>query len=125
MKFVWKQVVVAFLLGVAVGGIGGRWCALEYGGKPWSRWSPQRLLQQFSRKLRLTPEQRTQVGAILEAKRQKIDALRAEARPRFDEIRSSASVEIRQLLTPEQQARYEKIKAEQQAHRERWRARRE
>lgn len=125
MKLAWRQVLMAFVLGVAVGGVGGRWCALEYGGKPWGRRSPEHLLQQFSRQLRLTPEQRTQVGAILEAKRQKIDALRAETRPRFDDIRSSTGAEIRQLLTPEQQARYDKMEAEQQARKERWRARRE
>lgn len=125
MKLAWNQVLVAFVLGVLAGGIGGRWCALESGGKPWGRRSPQHLLQQFSRQLRLTPEQQTQVGAILEAKRQKIDALRAETRPRFNEIRSPASAEIHQLLTLEQQARYDKIEAEQQARKERWRARRE
>lgn len=124
MKLAWKQVVMAFVLGAVAGGIAGRWCALEYGKKPWGR-SPGHLLQEFSRHLRLTSEQRTQVGAILEAKRQKVEALRAETRPQFEGIRSSASAEIRRLLTPEQQARYDKLEAEQQARRERWRARRE
>lgn len=126
MKLAWKQVIMAFVLGVAAGGIGGRWCALEYGHKAWKGGRfEERLLQRFSRQLKLTPEQRTQVGAILEAKRQKIETLRADTRPKFEAIRSSTSAEIRQLLTPEQHARYDKIEAEQQARRERWRARRE
>jgi len=119
-KLAWSQLVMAFTVGACMG-----W-AMALG------WAPrmfhhhgdgakfqQRLLDRFSSKLQLTPEQRHQVAAILEAKRQKIDALRAETRPRFEAISASMSSEIRQLLTPEQQQRFDAMEATWNAQRER------
>ncbi len=76
-----------------------------------------RLLQRFSSKLKLTPEQRTQVATILEAKRQKIDALRADIQPKFEEIRTSIAADIRKLLTPEQEQKFDVMQAEGEARR--------
>ncbi len=76
-----------------------------------------RLLQRFSSKLKLTPEQRTQVATILEAKRQKIDALRADIRPKFEEIRTSTAADIRKLLTPEQQQKFDVMQVEWETRR--------
>lgn len=121
----WKQLVLVFLLGGAVGFTAavctGRHLFHAGGG---GKHFQERMLKQFNDKLKLTPEQNTQVAAILEAKRQKIDALRAEIRPKFEELRNSMRSEIRQLLTPEQQQKFDVMEAsfEQKAKRfrKRW-----
>ncbi len=125
MKLAWKPILVAFVIGAAIGGIGAWWSTPDYFHKYWGRDQfSEHLLQRFNTQLRLTPEQRTQVAAILETKRQKIDALRAEMRPKFEEIRTSASAEIRQLLNPTQQQRFDQLEAEWKARWERHHAHR-
>ena len=121
MKLAWKQMFIAFVSGVMVGVVGARWCASYRVHHRWESGQFQtHMLQRFSSKLKLTPEQRTRVAAILDAKRQKIDALRAEIRPRFEEIRTSTAAEIRQLLTPEQQKKFDVMQAEWQAKQAKW-----
>ena len=119
-----KQVVIAFVLGGCVGfaaawGSLPRWRHHPWGGNQFQH----RLLDRFSSTLKLTPDQRSQVAAILETKRQKMDALRAEIRPRFDELRASTGAEIRRLLTPEQQQRFDVMEAEWDARVKRFRGR--
>ncbi len=104
----WLQLLMAFFLGAVVGVVGARWSAWHGPHRHWEgKQAQSRMLKQFSSKLHLTSDQRTQVAAILEAKHQKIEALRTEIRPRFEEIRASTSAEIRQRLTPEQQQRFD------------------
>ncbi len=123
-KLAWNQIVIALVLGAGVGFVAARYCAPGLFQYHWSRGKfQQRLLDRFSSKLQLSPEQHTQVGAILEAKRQKIDALRAEIRPRFEDIRTTTSAEIRQLLTPEQQQKFDTMQAEWDARKQRFRDR--
>ena len=118
MTLAWKQIVIALVMGALVGVVGAKWCASSHFHRHGERGQFQtRMLQRFSSKLNLTPGERTQVAAILEAKRRKIDALRAEIGPRFEDIRTSTSAEIRQLLTPEQQKRFDIMQAEWDARR--------
>ena len=125
MKRAWQQIAIAFALG-GCAGVAVTWsCAPRMFRHRWgSGQFQQRLLNQFSSKLHLTPEQRTRVAAILDAKRQKIDVLRAEIRPRFEDIRTSTSAEIRQVLTPEQQRTFDAMEADWGARmkrgRDRW-----
>ena len=113
MTLAWKPIAVAFVLGGCVGLAVARGCALRmlhhHRGAAHVQ---QRMLNRFSSKLQLNPEQRSHVAAILETKRQKLEALRTEIRPRFEEIRTSTSAEIRQLLNPEQQKRFDAMEAE-------------
>ena len=125
MKLSWNRIVIALVLGGCAGFALARGCA--FGMFHFHRGSAQaqhRLLDQFSSKLKLTPKQRNQVGAILQAKRQKIDALRAEIRPRFEDLRASTSAEIRRVLTTEQQQRFDVMEAQRDARmkraRDRW-----
>ena len=123
MKLAWRQVAIAFALGGCVGVAGAWWSAPRlFHHRRWgdARFE-QRLLDRFSSTLRLTPEQRSRVGAILDAKRQKMDALRAEIRPRFEEIRTSTGAEIRPLLSPEQQRTFDVMQAKQDARFKKWR----
>ena len=121
MNGAWKQILIAWLLGGVVGFAGARWSAPSWFHRHGEGKQAQaRMLQRFSSKLRLTPDQRAKVAAIFEAKRQKIDALRAEVRPKFEEIRASTSAEIRALLTPEQQRAFDVMHAKQEARRKAW-----
>ena len=122
MKIVWKQVLVSFVLGVMVGVAGLRWCSPYYFHRHWGGKEFQaRMLERFDSKLKLTPEQRSQVAEILDGKRQKIDTLRAEIQPKFEAIRTSTSAEIRGLLTPEQQKKFDAMQVEWQAKKKKWR----
>jgi Spy/CpxP family protein refolding chaperone len=116
MKPNWTHATVAFALGGIVGFAGMWWSAPYFPHRRWGHGQFQaHPMQRFSSQLKLTPEQRTQVAAILEAKRLKIDAFRAEMKPKFEEIRTSTSAEIRQILTPEQQRRFDEMNAEFEA----------
>ena len=118
-----QQTLVAFVLGAVVGVVGTARVAPGAFHRRWESGQFQaRMLQRFSAKLQLAPAQRTQVAAILEAKRLKIDALRADIRPKFEEIRALTSAEIRALLTPAQQKKFDVMQAEWETRRKRWRA---
>ena len=124
MKLAWKQVAIAVVLGGCLGFVGACWGLPRLLHHRWGGGQfQQRLLDRFSSKLQLRPEQRNQVAAILEAKRKKIDALRAEMRPQFEELRTSTSTEIRRLLTPEQQKRFDVMEAKLDARVKRFRDR--
>ncbi len=121
MTGTWKQIVIAAVLGGSVGFAGAWWALPRICHHRWGDGQFQhRLLDQFSSELKLTPDQRDKVAAILEAKRQKIETLRAEMRPRFEQIRISTSAEIRQLLTPEQQQRFDVLQAKWDQQRKKW-----
>ena len=124
MTRAWRPLVIACALGVSVGVIGAGWCRFFHVHRHWGDGEFQaRTLQRFSSRLHLTPEQRRQVAAILEAKRQKLDALRAEIQPRFAEIRASTAAEIRRLLTLEQQKTFDVMQTEWDARMKTWRHR--
>ena len=123
-KRVWNQIAIALLLGGCAGFVVAKSCTPRlFHHRVDGAHFQQRLLDRFSSKLHLTPEQRSQVATILEAKRKKIDALRAEIRPRFEEIRTSTSADIRRLLTPEQQKNFEIMQTEWDARKKRFRDR--
>lgn len=116
MKLEWKQVVISLFIGFALGAAFGWW------GPPYSvDWRGKdhysRMLERFSSRLDLTPEQKKEIADILEAKRQSITALRAEIRPRFKEIQRSTRDEIRKRLTVEQQQKFDAMQAEWESRR--------
>jgi Spy/CpxP family protein refolding chaperone len=113
---VWTSLMLALLLG-AVLGAGAAWWVGEYGpcAKSWEPYA--NVVERFSRKLDLTPDQQREIAAVLEENRQKVKALRGEIRPRFEEIRNATRQEIRQYLSPEQQAKFDAMQAEWDARR--------
>jgi Spy/CpxP family protein refolding chaperone len=66
--------------------------------------------------LQLTPEQQTQVDAIMERRRAEMDAFWTEHRPLLDAIMDSARAEIRTVLTPEQQEIEQRFREERRRH---------
>lgn len=121
-KMNWKRMAVAFVAGLLFGTALGGWglkCHLErrwhHGEKRY-----ERMLEHFSRKLNLAPEQKKKVGAVLETKRQRMKALRAEIRPKFEGLRKATETDIRNILTPEQQVAFDKMQSERES---RWKKR--
>ena len=107
-----KQILVGLAFGAVIGAVGAHWIVPCYFHRQWTPGKFQaRMLERLNSKLSLTPEQRTQVAAILDGKREKIQALRAQIRPQFKEIRASTSAEIRRILTPEQQKKFDVMNA--------------
>lgn len=69
-------------------------------------------LKKIDARLKLTPDQKTQVGNLLTEQSDKLDALYAEIAPREDAIITEYRGKIRGVLTPTQQAEWDKIKSE-------------
>ena len=112
MSLKWNQIAVGFLAGLVIG------CAVvasplrRYLRESWDkRPHHERMLDKLSSRLSLTPEQKTKMAAIFEAKRSRIEALMAEGRPKFDAVREETRAEIRKILTPEQIAKFETLEA--------------
>lgn len=69
----------------------------------------QRYVTRLHRDLSLTPEQLTQVTAILDETGERFQELRERMSPEFDIIRQQQRARIMALLSPEQQGKYQKM----------------
>lgn len=85
---------------------GGRMGPGGPGGQPPS---PAAML---ARRLELTGDQREQVEAIFERRRQSTEVILSEFQPRIEAQRDSTDMEIRAVLTPEQTVEFDRIVAE-------------
>ena len=104
--------LLSFALGIGT----GWWAGREAFPRRWNQEQRyQQMLERFNDRLRLTPEQKTQVKTVFETKRKKMEALREEMRPHFELIRLETQRDLRQLLTPGQQKRFDRMEAEWQA----------
>ena len=59
-------------------------------------------IERLSERLKLSPEQKTQVQQIFGETRTQLESLRKESEPRFAEIRRQADERLQRVLTPEQ-----------------------
>ena len=118
MKAPRKEILVALVVGVCV----GWFAASKFSHPPMHDWKNGRMLERFSRKLDLTPDQKEKVAGILEVKREQFLALRSQVKPQFEEIRSSSRAEIRKLLDPVQQEKFDRLQTEREARRKTRRA---
>jgi Spy/CpxP family protein refolding chaperone len=84
---------------------------------------PGPLIDRLDREVQLTPEQRTRVQAIFDARRGRLEEVQREVIARAEEERRALQDEIRKVLTPEQQARFDRWIAEQPLGRGRGRGR--
>jgi Spy/CpxP family protein refolding chaperone len=114
-----KRATIVWLVVVALAFAGGLWCGKMCGGgrsRGWGMWSAgghEQMVDRFSRKLKLTVQQREQVSAILEQRRAQMRALHYQVRPQFESMRAQTSDQIRAVLTPEQITAFDKMEAEQ------------
>jgi Spy/CpxP family protein refolding chaperone len=63
----------------------------------------------YSTRLNMTPEQKAEMGRILDQTSGQYDELRKSMKPKFDEVRNGARQRIRAILTPEQQPKYDEL----------------
>ncbi|MEQ1947556.1 MAG: hypothetical protein ABL995_10220 [Bryobacteraceae bacterium] len=63
------------------------------------------VLQRFQSELSLTPEQTTQIGAVLDDYRNYFESLREQ----LDDVRSTGKMRILEILNPEQREKFSKI----------------
>lgn len=110
MRFDWKQVLPALLLGCLL----GFWTGAILGHRRAPR-GPERMLDKFSRELRLEAGQRDSVKTVLETFRPRFDA----QNERLLELRMDMNKEIAKLLDPEQQKRFQEMQARWEARHKR------
>lgn len=104
---------VVFLLGVAIGGVlGYAFAHRSYAAAPTQLTAEQRRAQkraQLVEEVGLTPDQQTQVVAILDQAQTEIKAIHAVSDPQIDAARQKSRERIRQILTPEQKPKFEEF----------------
>ena len=102
--------LVIFLLGFAAGALAPAayraWVRDDRRGR-----GPEGF-EQMSERLKLTPEQKTQVQQIFGETRTQLEALRKESAPRFAEIRRLADERLQTVLTPEQWRQFQQSREE-------------
>jgi hypothetical protein len=98
----------AFLAGIAVGVIGGRFL----GGRFWERGrpTPGHAVEMLSHRLGLRPSQRDSVKAIFERRRPTFDSLWRDVSPRIDSLEHTVSREIEAQLDPDQRIKYTELR---------------
>ena len=102
-------VLVVFLLGVLLGGLGNH----VWGERVWGRQNPlgsptrDQLVHDLTRELDLTASQEQQLGAIVDDTRAKIRTAYVPAEAQREELRQQGRARIRAILTPEQLPKFE------------------
>jgi hypothetical protein len=99
--------VATFVAGIAVGA-GGRalWVRYASAASPERGRGLDRMMDELTAELRLTPVQRDSVRAIVQRHRTRMTAVWETVRPRFDSMRAQMDSEVALQLTPDQQAKY-------------------
>ena len=106
--------VLVFVLGTALGGVlGYAFAHRSYAASaPTQLTAEQRRAQkreQLVREVGLTPEQQTQVTAILDEAQGEYKAIHAVSDPQVDAVRQKSREKIRQILTADQKPKFEEF----------------
>lgn len=112
MKIHWKYLALTLLIGWFIGAASGL-LFMRYNG-PGRH--PGRMRHRFEKELKLSPDQTTNVEAILQTGRQTMDQIYAQTRPRIEAVRASTAAQIRQILMPDQQLVFDKLEAKRRKH---------
>lgn len=101
-------IVLVLVLGVALGAVGhSLFDRRVEGARTQTRRDPPRGVSRLTSELDLTPDQQTQLRAILTSMQNRLDGVREQMNPQFDQIRDQGHDQIRQILTPEQRPKFE------------------
>lgn len=115
--------LVVFACGLAVGGFGYRFYELRAvsanapGVRPPEEWKKKHL-KDLDARLHLTPEQRTQISAVLDETHAEMRVFLEKTRPEMDRIQKEQYAKVKAILTPDQAAEYDKLHAERERRRE-------
>jgi uncharacterized membrane-anchored protein YhcB (DUF1043 family) len=107
MTLPWKYIIISLIAGLLLGAAAGMTYS-RYQHRRWVKNGPELFLKRLDREVQLTGVQRTQIGALLNADRDKITAF-------HDQIRKATEVEIRSQLTADQQTRFDAMVARHDA----------
>jgi Spy/CpxP family protein refolding chaperone len=105
-------VFVLFVLGIALGSVGTYLVTTRVlAARPQTTLlhNPGRTMAMYTRDLNLTPEQQSQILAILNDTRAHYAALHEKLDPEYEQVRQLGRDRIRQLLTPEQRPKFEDL----------------
>ena len=106
-------VLVVVLLGIALGALGTYVAGRRvWGARPEAmsyREKRARTVEQLTRELGLTPEQRKQLEATLADLGGKYQALHEQIAPQTEQVRQKGREQIRAILTPEQRPKFEEF----------------
>jgi Spy/CpxP family protein refolding chaperone len=104
-------VFVLFILGIALGSVGTYLVTMRVqAARPAGAGerAPSHMAM-FTRDLNLTPEQQTQVQAIMNETRSHYAELHQKLDPEYEQVRQQSREHIRQVLTPEQRPKFEEL----------------
>lgn len=96
-------IVGAFFIGVVTGSL---LMNLVVAKSPSISIAKPSMLDELAEELKLTPEQKAQVGEIYKTSRQKGKDLAKVLQPQMEELRMQTKAKVRSILTPEQQIQY-------------------
>jgi Spy/CpxP family protein refolding chaperone len=104
-------VFVLFVLGIALGSVGTYVVTTRVlAARPQvSTARGPSHMEIFTRDLNLSPDQQTQIQAILNDTRARYADLHAKLDPEYEQVRHEGRERIRQALTPEQRPKFEEL----------------
>lgn len=112
---------VVFLSGLVLGAFGERlYTASTVVAK--QRPNPEelrkRIIAEYQSRLKLSPQQVTQVNSIMDETRARMEETRKGMRPAYQKIHDEQVAKIRGILNPDQQAEYDKMRKEREEQRQ-------
>jgi len=116
MKNSWKYLGITLVIGWFLGAASGLLWMHSFHSFGMREHDSNARREHFLKMLQLTPEQKTQVDAVIQESHQKLDAIFAKTKPDVDAVRQAMRTKIRQLLTPDQQSIFDKLDAKRQEH---------
>jgi len=104
-------VVVVFLLGALLGGVGNHLWDERVWGKQITAASPSKaqIVSDLTKDLQLTSDQQKQLGSIVDDTKAQWRALYNTVEPQHEQIRQQGRDRIRAILTPEQKPKFEEF----------------
>jgi Spy/CpxP family protein refolding chaperone len=114
--------VLLFLSGVAVGAFGLRLYTLNSvraGGRPSPEEFRRKYIAEMRSRLKLTDEQASKLGPILDETGKQFRELREKHRPELKAIQDEQTQKIRALLTDAQQAEFSRFQEQREQERQR------
>ena len=105
--------ILLFFVGVAVGALGHRYATGSVSAKS-SEDYRQQYIAEMQSKLKLSPQQLTQLETILDETKAKYKAVRDSYRPAMLKVKQDQTTRVKAILTPQQVPAYEQLVAERE-----------